>query len=193
MSDMEKVSALGVPPVEELPEDLRGVFSRCEEKIGFVPNVLRAYSLDAGKFRAFRGMFNDLMLGESPLSPLEREMIAVVVSSANHCHYCLVAHGAAVRELSGDPELGDTLCFNYRQAELSPRLRAMLDFVHKLTTTPDQTGAEDRDKLAAAGFDALAIFHIAITAGFFNMSNRVATAIDMRPNREYYAMARTKK
>ena len=193
MPQPDHVSALGEVPREELPEDIQSVFARCEEKIGFVPNVLRAYTLDADKLRAFRAMYNDLMLGDSALSPLEREMIAVVVSAVNRCYYCLVAHGAAVRELSGDPELGEMLAKNYRTAPLCARRRAMLDFAHKLTQSPEAMTEDDRQALTDAGFDKTAIFHIASVVGFFNMSNRVAAAIDMIPNREYHNMARTTK
>ena len=185
-------SALREVRGKALPPDVRDLFAACEEKLSFVPNVFRAYAVDAEKLRHFRAMYNDLMLGESPLSKLEREMIAVVVSAVNRCHYCLIAHGAAVRALSGDAQLGDTLAANYRAADLPPRQRAMLDFAHKLAATPEAMSAADRAALAKAGFSELAIFHIASVAGFFSMSNRVAAAIEMRPNDEYYNMAREK-
>jgi uncharacterized peroxidase-related enzyme len=134
--------------------------------------------------------YNELMLGESPLSKLEREMIAVVVSCANHCYYCLVAHGAAVRQLSGDPVLGELLAMNYRAAELSPRHRAMLDFAHKLTVAQRDVGEADRQALRDAGFSEEAIWDIAEVAAFFNFTNRLATATDMMPNGLYHAQAR---
>jgi uncharacterized peroxidase-related enzyme len=130
------------------------------------------------------------MLEDSPLSKLEREMIAVVVSSANRCYYCQVAHGQAVRELSGDPALGELLIMNYRAALLTPRQRAMLDFAHKLTVSPDAIVEADRATLRAAGFDERSIWDIASVAAFFNLSNRMATAIDMMPNVEYQAKNR---
>lgn len=110
---------LPVPPRRKLPADLKKYFDLCDEKIGFLPNVLRAYSFDEAKLRAFIAMYNDLMLADSPLTKLEREMIAVVVSAANRCYYCLVAHGQAVREMSGDPSLGEMLAMNYRVALVS--------------------------------------------------------------------------
>jgi uncharacterized peroxidase-related enzyme len=135
-------------------------------------------------------MYNDLMLGNSTLSKLEREMIAVVVSSANRCYYCQVAHGQAVREMSGDPALGELLVMNYRAAKLSRRQRAMLDFAHKITVAPDEVGEPDRALLRKAGFKDRDIFDIASVASFFNMTNRMATAIDMMPNEEYHAASR---
>lgn len=181
---------LPLPPRRALPADLRKYFGICEQKIGFLPNVLAAYSFDAVKLRAFIDMYNDLMLGDSRLTKLEREMIAVVVSAANRCYYCLVAHGQAVRELSGDPALGELLVMNHRVARLPPRQRAMLDFAHKLTSTPAETGAADRRRLARAGFSAREIWDIAAVTGFFNMTNRLATAVDMMPNAEYHALSR---
>lgn len=177
-------------PRRALPADLRKYFAICEEKIGFLPNVLAAYSFDAVKLRAFIDMYNDLMLGDSRLTKLEREMIAVVVSAANRCYYCLVAHGQAVRELSGDPTLGELLVMNHRVARLPARQRAMLDFAHKLTATPAEAGAADRRRLARAGFSARDIWDIAAVTGFFNMTNRLATATDMMPNLEYHARSR---
>ena len=180
------VSALAEPPRDALPDDLREVFAKCESKLGFVPNVLRVYAVDPPKFRAFRAMSNDLLLGDSPLSKLEREMAAVVVSAVNRCYYCLTAHSAAVRALSGDAELADILVKNYRAAPLAPRVRAMLDFARKLAETPDRVGEADRAKLRAAGLDDLAIFHLSVVVGFFSMTNRVASAVEMSPNREYH-------
>ena len=186
----ERVHALRLLDQRKNPPEIRAVFARCMEKIGFVPNVLRSYTLRPRKFELFRRYNNELMLGESGLSALEREMIAVVVSCVNHCHYCLVAHGAQVRLLSGDPVLGDQLVANYRAAPLSRRQRAMLDFTWKLSESPDSVAAADRAALKKAGFSDEDIFDIAEVAGFYNMTNRLAAAIDMRPNREYYGIGR---
>ncbi len=181
---------LPIPPRRRLDPDMRKYFDVCDEKIGFLPNVLAAYSFDQVKLRAFIGMYNDLMLGDSALSKLEREMIAVVVSAANRCYYCLTAHGQAVREMSGDPALGELLVMNYRVARLPRRQRAMLDFAHKLTVNPAEVGAADRAKLRRAGFNDRAIWDICAVTGFFNMTNRLATATDMMPNEEYHARSR---
>ena len=186
----ERVTALDLKPSEELSDATRAYFAKCEEKLGMVPNVLLAYAFDEKKLRAFSDMYNDLMLGDSGLSKLEREMIAVAVSSVNHCYYCLTAHGAAVRQLSGDPALGEQMAMNYRAADLSPKQKAMLDFAIRLTERPDAIEEADRQGLRDAGFSDRDIWDIVATAAFFNMSNRMAAAVDMRPNPEYHAMAR---
>jgi uncharacterized peroxidase-related enzyme len=173
-----------------LSEATQAYFAKCEEKLGLVPNVLLSYAFDEKKLRAFTDMYNDLMLGDSGLSKLEREMIAVVVSSVNHCFYCLTAHGAAVRQLSDDPALGEMMVMNYRVAELTPKQKAMLDFAVKLTEAPDRIEEADRQALRDAGFSDRDIWDIASVAGFFNMSNRVSAAVDMRPNAEHHKMAR---
>ena len=185
----EKITALDLPQAE-LSEPTKAYFAKAKEKLGLLPNVLAAYAFDEKKLRAFTDMYNDLMLGDSGLSKLEREMIAVAVSSVNHCYYCLTAHGAAVRQLSGDPKLGEMMVMNYRAASLTPKQKAMLDFAIKLTETPAKVEESDRAALREAGFSNRDIWYIASTAPFFNMSNRVAAAIDMRPNYEYHAMAR---
>ena len=184
-----EITALDLPSATLTPA-MEAYFRKCEEKLGFVPNVLKSYAFDMPKLEAFVAMYNDLMLAPSGLSKLEREMIAVAVSSHNRCYYCLVAHGAAVRQLSGDPVLGELMVMNYRAAPLSPRHRAMLDFAVKLTAEPWTVEEEDRARLRAAGFSDRDIWDISAVAAFFNMSNRVASATDMRPNTVYHAQAR---
>ncbi|MBM3583836.1 MAG: peroxidase-related enzyme [Alphaproteobacteria bacterium] len=184
------VMALALPDQRRLDDDIKALFATCEEKLGLVPNVLRAYTLRPEKLRRFGRFYNEVMLGESGLSKLEREMIAVVVSSVNRCFYCLVAHGAAVRELSGDAALGEMLVMNYCVAPLDRRQRAMLDFAWKLTEASHTIEEADRAALRAAGFSDADIWDIAEVAGFYNMSNRLASAVDMRPNAAYHAKGR---
>jgi uncharacterized peroxidase-related enzyme len=188
-SDAGRVMALDLPQAE-LSGPMQVYFAKCDEKIGFVPNVLRAYAHDNAKLEAFAAFYNDLMLAPSGLSKLEREMIAVAVSSQNRCYYCLTAHGAAVRQLSGDPALGELMAMNYRAAHLAPRHRAMLDFAVKLTEAPWSIEEPDRQALRKAGFSDRDIWDIAAVASFFNMSNRMASAVDMRPNPDYHGQAR---
>jgi uncharacterized peroxidase-related enzyme len=183
------ITALALAPAELTPA-MRAYFDKCMEKLGFVPNVLKAYAFDMAKLEAFVAMYNDLMLAPSGLSKLEREMIAVAVSSENRCYYCLTAHGAAVRALSNDPVLGELMVMNYRAARIDRRQRAMLDFAVKLTAQPFAIEEADRQAVRDAGFSDRDIWDIAAVAGFFNMSNRVAAATDMRPNSAYHAQKR---
>jgi len=187
--DDEPVIALDIPTAPLSPS-MAAYFQKCQDKLGFIPNVLVAYAFDSAKLEAFAAMYNDLMLGPSDLSKLEREMIAVAVSSQNRCYYCLTAHGAAVRQYSGNPLLGEQIVMNHRAAKLDQRQRAMLDFAVKLTNTPAEIEEPDRDALRRAGFSDRDIWDIAAITGFFNMSNRVASATDMRPNAEYHGQAR---
>ncbi len=174
----------------ELSPQMRAYFDKCLEKIGFVPNVLRAYAHDNAKLEAFAAFYNDLMLAPSGLSKLEREMIAVAVSAQNSCFYCIIAHGAAVRVMSGNAALGDTLAVNYRAVALPPRQREMLDFAVKVALTSYAIDEDDRAALRAHGFSERDIWDIAAVASFFSMSNRMAAAVDMRPNAEYFTMGR---
>ena len=136
--DESAPTALDLPALDPLPEATQRYFAICEEKLGLVPNVLRAYAFDIDKLNSFTGLYNDLMLAPSGLSKLEREMIAVVVFSINRCWYFQVAHDAAVQQLSGDPALGEAMVMNYRAAPFDPRQRAMLDFAAKLTESPER-------------------------------------------------------
>ena len=183
-------TALNLPMVDPLPPETQKYFDICDEKLGMVPNVLKAHAFDIAKLNTFTAMYNELMLAGSGLSKLEREMIAVVVSSINKCFYCLTAHGAAVRQLSGDPKLGEMLVMNWRVADLPYRQRAMLSFVEKMTKASAEIAEYDREALRDAGFSERDIWDIAAVASFFNMTNRMAAAVDMHPNEEYHAMAR---
>jgi uncharacterized peroxidase-related enzyme len=182
-------TALDLPQATLSPA-MEAYFAKCREKIGFVPNVLLAYAHDNAKLEAFVALYNDLMLAPSGLSKLEREMIAVVVSAENRCFYCLTAHGAAVRQLSGKPELGEMMAMNYRAAGLAPRVRAILDFAVAMTRASYAIGEAERQALRDHGLSERDIWDVAAVAGFFNMSNRMASATDMRPNPEYHAQAR---
>lgn len=186
----ERPTALDLPMVSPLPDETQAYFDLCLEKLGLVPNVLRAYAFDIDKLNTFTAMYNEVMLGDSGLSKLEREMIAVVVSSVNRCWYCQVAHGAAVRQLSGDPMLGEALVMNYRMAQITTRQRAMLDFAVLVTKDSASVAEDDRQTLRNHGFSDRDIWDIASVTGFYNMSNRVASAVNMQPNPEYHGAAR---
>ena len=160
------------------------------EKIGFIPNVLAAFAKFPKQFEGFTKLYNSLMLGESGLTKLEREMIAVTVSSENHCFYCLVAHGSAVRELSDDPQLGERIAANFRSAELPDKQLELLNFTKKLTRDPSEISESDRTKLREVGYTDRDIWDISAIIGLFNMTNRLASATEMEPNDNYHNIAR---
>ena len=161
-----------------------------QQKLGFIPNVLAAFAKFPKQFEGFTKLYNALMLGESGLTKLEREMIAVTVSSENHCFYCLVAHGSAVRELSNDPQLGERIAANFRSAELPKKQEELLNFTKKLTKDPSEIGENDRKKLRDVGYTDRDIWDISAIVGLFNMTNRLASATEMEPNNNYHNLAR---
>ena len=183
-------TALDLPMLDPLPDSTKKYFNICEEKLGIVPNVLKAYAFNIDKLDAFITLYNNVMLADSGLSKLEREMIAVVVSSINKCYYCLTAHGAAVRKLSGDPILGEQLVMNYHSSNINKKQMAMLDFAALMTENSKNIQESDREALRTNGFSDHDIWDIASVAGFFNMTNRVASATDMQPNPEYHSQNR---
>ncbi|MDF1856258.1 peroxidase-related enzyme [Pseudooceanicola sp.] len=189
-ANKQTVTALDLPMADPLPPATKKYFDICQDKLGMIPNVLQAYAFDIDKLNAFTSLYNDMMLADSGLTKLEREMIAVTVSSINKCFYCLTAHGATVRELSGDPQLGEHLVMNWRTAPVTPKQRAMLAFSAKLTTESHAVEEADRQTLRDNGFSDRDIWDIASVAAFFNMTNRVASGSDMRPNDEYHSLAR---
>ena len=161
-----------------------------QQKLGFIPNVLAAFAKFPKQFEGFTKLYNALMLGESGLTKLEREMIAVTVSSENRCFYCLVAHGSAVRELSNDPQLGERIAANFKSAELPKKQEELLNFTKKLTKDPSEIGENDRKKLRDVGYKDRDIWDISAIVGLFNMTNRLASATEMEPNNNYHNLAR---
>ena len=175
---------------KEGEEQVESYLKIVEDKIGFIPNVLAAFAKFPKQFEGFTKLYNSLMLGESGLTKLEREMIAVTVSSENHCFYCLVAHGSAVRELANDPQLGERIAANFRSAELPKRQEELLSFAKKLTRDPSEIGEQERKKLRDVGYTDRDIWDISAIVGFFNMTNRLASATEMEPNNNYHDIAR---
>ncbi|MFN2448363.1 MAG: peroxidase-related enzyme [Candidatus Baltobacteraceae bacterium] len=187
------VSRFGEPAQADLPADIREVYEKNQEKIGFVPNVFRAYAKRPEHFRAFLAYHDVLMKGQSNLTRAEREAIVVAVSSENRCQYCMVAHGAALRVLSKDPMLAEQIANNWRTADLPPRLRAMLAFASRVNEQGFAATEHEIDALHLAGFGNDDIWDIAAIAGFFGFSNRMAGVMDMRPNAEFYTMGRARE
>ncbi len=178
------------PKIKLLDKEMQRYIEVCNEKLGMVPNVIMANASDPDRLKTFVNFYNRLMIKEGYLSKLEREMIAVVVSSCNKCFYCTIAHGAAVRQLSKNPILGDELSINYRSAKLNKRHKLMLDFSAKLTEFPDKVDKKDREILSKNNFSDEEILEIVEIVSFFNMTNRIAIGTDMRPNKEYHNIAR---
>ncbi len=190
IEENERVSWLHYTPEAALDPDLRKLFGKARENLGFVPNVFVVYMTRPAHFRHWFNHFRELMTGESELSQAEREMISVVVSAQNGCLYCLVSHGAELRRLLDDEVLGDRIVFDYRRAGLDARKSAMLDFAVKLTREPAACDETDVERLRDHGFSDAAIFDMAEVAAMFNFTNRLASATGMLPNREYHSIGR---
>jgi uncharacterized peroxidase-related enzyme len=179
-----------VPADDELPENLRGLFAKARERLGFVPNVFRVYAFRPERLSAWFSHFRQLHEPTAHLDAADREMIAVVVSAANGCLYCLVAHGAALREELGDPVLGERISYDWRRAGLDPRRHAICAYAEKLTTRPREVTRADLQTLLDAGLELEEAWDVAEIASMYNLTNRMAMATNMLPNEEYSAQAR---
>jgi uncharacterized peroxidase-related enzyme len=184
------ISRFPVPELEALPEDLRARILAVQEKSGFVPNVFLALAHRPEEFRAFFAYHDALMEKPGGLTKAEREMIVVATSGANHCQYCVVAHGAILRIRAKDPRLADQVATNYRKADITPRQRAMLDFAMKVALESHAVEDADLARLKVVGFSQDDVWDIAAIAAFFALSNRMANVTSMRPNDEFYLMGR---
>ncbi|MBV8148049.1 MAG: peroxidase-related enzyme [Candidatus Eremiobacteraeota bacterium] len=185
-----RASRFGEPAEADLPDDIREIYAANQAKLGFVPNVFRAYARRPEQFRAFMTYHDVLMKGPGGLSRAEREAVVVAVSAENECQYCMTAHGAALRILGKDPILAEQIANNWRTADLSPRWRAMLAFASRVNEPGFAATDAEIAALKTAGFSDDDVWDIAAIAAFFGFSNRMAGLMDMRPNPEFYAMGR---
>ncbi len=184
------ISWFPVPDESDLPESLQGLFAKARENLGFVPNVFWAYSFRPERLSAWFSHFKMLHEPTDNLSVAEREMIAVAVSMENGCLYCLVAHGAALREALGDPVLADRITLDYRRAGLDERRRAILDLAVKVTNEPLECAPEDIEKLESLGLTKEEVWDVIEIASMYNFTNRMSLACGKIPNEEYHALAR---
>ena len=186
------------PEIKDLPDDIRAKVLEVQEKAGFVPNVFLAFARRPAEWRAFFAYHDALMVPESVgresgLTKGEREMIVTTTSAANHCLYCVVAHGAILRIYEKKPLVADQVAVNHRKADISPRQRAMLDFAMKVCQHSDEIEETDFVALHAHGFNDEDIWDIAAITAFFGLSNRMASFSGMLPNPEFYLMGRLPK
>jgi uncharacterized peroxidase-related enzyme len=192
------MSRYPAPELKDLPEDIRAKVLEVQEKSGFVPNVFLALARRPAEWRAFFAYHDALMVPESvgrtsKLSKGDREMIVTTTSAANHCLYCVVAHGAILRIYEKKPLVADQVAVNHRKADITPRQRAMLDFAMKVCKNSHEVEDADFEALHAHGFDDEDIWDIAAITAFFGLSNRVANISSMMPNPEFYLMGRVPK
>jgi uncharacterized peroxidase-related enzyme len=190
MNPDEQISWFPIPPEESLPENLRKLFSKAKEKLGFVPNVFRVYSFCPERMSAWFAHYKQLHEPTENLSAAEREMIAVAVSMANGCLYCLISHGAALRQELGDPIQGDRITLDYRRAGLDARMNAVLDYAVKMTMAPHECTPEDIAYLQTLGLSQQEVWDVIEIAAMYNFTNRLAHATGMMPNPEYHSLAR---
>lgn len=190
MADARPISRWPVPPLDEVPGDVRARIEAVQEKSGFVPNVFLALAHRPDEFRAFFAYHDALMEREGGLSKADREMIVVATSAANDCLYCVVAHGAILRIRAKDPLVADQVAVDYPKADITDRQRAMLDVAVKLAVRPAEVSEADLDGLRAHGFDDDDIWDIGAITALFALSNRVAHLAAMRPNDEFFLMGR---
>jgi len=186
----ERLTWLRVPPDDEVPPEVHELWRPSLEKLGFVPNVLRLYALRPDNLLAWNAWYDVAMKGDSGLTKAEREMIAVVVSVANDCAYCIAAHGAALRKLTKDPVLADAIAADHASAPIEQRVGAMLDYAVKLTLRPTEMSEADVVALREAGWSDEDVMDVAEVTGLFNMSNRMASGLGWAPNPEYEALGR---
>ncbi|MCB1747074.1 MAG: peroxidase-related enzyme [Gammaproteobacteria bacterium] len=184
------ISRYPIPDINDLPEDIKTLVLKTQEKAGFVPNVFLALAHRPDEFRAFFAFHDALMEKDSGLSKAEREMIVVATSAENDCLYCVVAHGAILRIRAKNPLIADQLATNYRKADITPRQRAMLDFAVKVCNNARAVEDADFEALRGHGFSDEDIWDIAGITAFFALSNRMANFMGMRPNDEFFAMGR---
>ncbi len=185
------ISRYPIPELKDLPKDVSDMLVRVHDKAGFIPNVFLALAHRPEELRAFFVYHDAIMEKNSGLSQAEKEMIVVATSSDNNCQYCVVAHGAILRIRAKQSLVADQIAINYKKADISDRQKAMLDFALKVSNDSGSVNAEDFKVLRHHGFDEEDVWDIAAITAFFGMSNRMANFAAIRPNDEFYIMARS--
>ncbi len=184
------ISRFPVPELADMPDDIRERILAVQEKAGFVPNVFLTFAHRPDEFRAFFAYHDALMDKEGGLTQAEREMIIVATSNENGCLYCVIAHGAVLRIRAKNALIADQVAVNYRKADITDRQKAMLDFAMKVCTNSAAIGREDYETLHAHGFTDQDAWDIGAITAFFGLSNRMVNVTGMRPNDEFFGMAR---
>jgi len=187
----KKISRYPVPKINELPEDVKTIFNGAQENFGFVPNVVKALSHRPEQLRAFLAYDAVLTSKDSGITAAEREMIIVAFSAKNGCSYCVQSHGAALRGASKNPYIADQIAINYKEADITERERAMIDFAMKITFDSASVNEKDFETLKTHGFSSEDIWDIAAVTAFYNMSNRMMSFLAVRPDDEFYSMGRS--
>ena len=185
------ISRFKVPELNELPEDIKQRILAVQEKAGFIPNIFLALAHRPDEFRAFFSYHDALMEKSEGLTKAEREMIVVATSGINQCIYCVVAHGAILRIREKNPLIADQLAANYRKADVTAKQSLMLDFAVKISQQANEIGEADIQTLRENGFAMEEIWDIGSIAALFALSNRLANMADIKPNPEFYNMARS--
>ena len=185
------ISRFKVPELDELPEDIRQRILAVQEKAGFIPNIFLALAHRPDEFRAFFSYHDALMEKSEGLTKAEREMIVVATSGINQCIYCVVAHGAILRIREKNPLIADQVATNYRKADITAKQSMMLDFAVKISQQANEIGESDIQTLRENGFAMEEIWDIGSIAALFALSNRLANMADIKPNPEFYNMARS--
>lgn len=186
----QDISRFPVPELKSLPDDIRIQIEKVAQKTGFVPNVFLVLAHRPSEFRAFFAYYDALMIAEGPLSKAEREMIVIATSAINKCQYCIISHGALLRIFSKETLIADQIAINYQKSDLPPNQKAMLDFACKVADNSAEICDQDYQTLENHGYSQQAAWDIGAIAAFFALSNRMASMTDMRPNDEFYTMAR---
>src|SRR5262245_11905345 len=186
----QPISRFDVPPLDDLPNDIREQILAVQEKTGFVPNVFLALARRPDEFRAFFAFHTALMESDVGLSKAERELIVVATSALNRCLYCVVAHGAILRIRAKDPLIADRVAVNPAKAELTSRQRAIVDFALHVAADSASITEDDLGAMRDKGFSDDEIWDIGAITALFALSNRYANFAGIRPNDEFFGMAR---
>lgn len=189
-SGLWPVSRFGHVELEDMPDDLRRRVGEIAEKSGFVPNVFRALARRPAELRAFLDYHDALMERDDGLSKAERELVVVATSGANHCTYCVVAHGAILRIRTKDPEIADRVATNPWGVELTRRERAIVDLALLLATDSAALAEAELDEARRAGLTDDEIWDVGAITALFAMSNRLAHLTGLRANPEFFIMGR---
>jgi uncharacterized peroxidase-related enzyme len=169
---------------DEANDELRAALDAVVGSRGKLSNILAVHSLHPKAMIAHMDLYMAIMFGPSGLSREEREMIAVVVSAADQCPYCILHHGKALNHYWKDEDRLARFIDDPRSIDVSPKMRTILDYAVQLTERPAGVEEHDIEQLREVGLTDEEILSLNLIVSYFNFVNRIAMGLGVEFSEE---------
>lgn len=171
-----------VPFIKVIDEEnaegkLKDVYEEIIKSRGKLSNIMKIHSLNPDAMIKHMELYKTIMFGKSNLSREIKEMIAVVVSAANKCDYCINHHAEALNFYWKNKEKLNRFINNFRSVEIEPKVKLLLEYAYELTITPQNISLATIKSLHSSGWDDEDILLANLIISYFNFVNRIALGL----------------